>query len=100
MKTKRLIMSFATLLLTTLLIQAQNISDTNKINSSIDEYIKSVINDFQIPGLALAVVKDNNIYFEKAYGLKNLNTKDSLSVKSVFHMSSVSKPFVVTAYSL
>ena len=97
MKTKRLIMSFATLLLTTLLIQAQNISDTNKINSSIDEYIKSVINDFQIPGLALAVVKDNNIYFEKAYGLKNLNTKDSLSVKSVFHMSSVSKPFVVTA---
>jgi CubicO group peptidase (beta-lactamase class C family) len=63
----------------------------------IDKYLKSLVNSYQIPGLAFAVVKDNKIYMAKAYGVKNLDTKEPLTIESTFHMASVSKPFSATA---
>ena len=63
----------------------------------INDFIKSYMDDYQIPGLAIAIVKDNQIYFAEAYGVKNLNTKEPMTTNTIFHMASVSKPFSATA---
>jgi CubicO group peptidase (beta-lactamase class C family) len=78
-------------------IYAQEIFDEKSKDKRIDEYVKSIMDEFQIPGLALAVVKDNKIFKVKAYGVKNLDTKVPLTAESIFHMASVSKPFSATA---
>ncbi|MEZ5345918.1 MAG: serine hydrolase domain-containing protein [Pyrinomonadaceae bacterium] len=50
------------------------------------------------PGVAVSVVKDGNIVFEKGYGLANLEYKTPIKPSTVFHTASVSKQF--TAFSI
>ncbi len=52
---------------------------------------------FDIPGIAVGMIKDGDIIYTDAHGVKGLNTGDSLTTQSLFHMASVSKPFVATA---
>jgi CubicO group peptidase (beta-lactamase class C family) len=72
-------------------------SKSNEKERSIDKFIKSIMDANQIPGLAIAIVEDNQIFTAKAFGVKNLDTKEPITVESVFHMASVSKPFAATA---
>ncbi len=54
-------------------------------------------NAWEMPGLALGVIKNNRIIYSKGIGQLGLDDETSLSSKSLFHMASVSKPFVATA---
>lgn len=50
-----------------------------------------------IPGVVLGIIKNDEVVYAKALGVQGIDTNDPLTVKSVFHMASVSKPFVATA---
>ncbi|MBC7934763.1 MAG: serine hydrolase [Rhizobacter sp.] len=50
-----------------------------------------------IPGLAVAVLMNNELLYKKALGVENLATGKKLTSLSDFHMASVSKPFAGTA---
>jgi len=63
----------------------------------IDFYVRSFISATQIAGLAIAVVENDQITIAKAYGVKNLETMEPVTTKSIFHMASVSKTFAATA---
>ncbi len=78
-------------------IYAQEAVDENIKDELIDEYVKSIMDSFQIPGLSLAIIKDNTVFKANVYGVKNLDTKEPLAKESVFHMASVSKPFTAMA---
>lgn len=47
------------------------------------------------PGGAVAVVKDGEIIFKKAYGVANLEYNIPVTPSSIFHIASVSKQFTV-----
>lgn len=49
------------------------------------------------PGFAVAIVKDGEIIFNKAYGLANIESKEVLSPEHVFRIASHSKTFTATA---
>jgi CubicO group peptidase (beta-lactamase class C family) len=63
----------------------------------LDLYIQSFSTAFQIPGLAIAIIDSNKIFYTKALGYKNLDTKEPMTTNAIFHMASVSKPFTATA---
>jgi CubicO group peptidase (beta-lactamase class C family) len=51
-----------------------------------------------VPGFAIAVVEKNRIVYSAGFGVKNLNNKnEKISDRSLFHMASVTKPFVATS---
>ena len=52
---------------------------------------------FDLPGIALGLIKNDTIIYADAHGVKSLDTNDPLTTQSIFHMASVSKPFVATA---
>lgn len=52
---------------------------------------------FDAPGIAFGLIKNDTIIYADAHGVRSLDTKSPLTTKSVFHMASVSKPFVATA---
>lgn len=52
---------------------------------------------FDIPGLTIAVVKDGKIAYSHAYGVKNIENSEKMTTPCLFHMASVTKPFVATA---
>jgi beta-lactamase class C len=58
-----------------------------------DEHIKKNMADVQFPGLAVLVMKDNKVVFEKTYGVKSRYSTDTINTSSVFRLGSVSKGF-------
>ena len=52
----------------------------------------------QTPGVAVAIVKDGKIVFEKGYGMADLENDVPITPQTVFHVASVSKQF--TAFSI
>ncbi len=50
-----------------------------------------------MPGLTIAVVHKGKIVYSKAFGVKNIDTGETMTTRSLFHQASVTKPFVATA---
>jgi beta-lactamase class C len=66
------------------------------LEKAIDEY-ELQLNMMQLlsksPGAAVAIVKDSSIIYMKGFGVRELGTKDSVDVHTVFRIASVSKCF-------
>lgn len=52
---------------------------------------------FDAPGIAFGIIKNDTIVYANAHGVKSLSTQIPVTTSSLFHMASVSKPFVATA---
>ena len=74
----------------------QDIS-ANEINKEIENYIQKVIDKFEISGLTIAIIQEGSTIYTSAFGVRDLNTNEPLKPEYIFHMASVSKPFVATA---
>ena len=60
----------------------------------VDEYIEAEMQKQNIPGLALAVVKEGTTIKVKGYGLANVELKAPVTPETVFKIGSVSKPII------
>jgi len=70
------------------------------IKDSLDGYIVKGMEDWQIPGLAVAVVKDGKTIFMKGFGVQSLETKKPIDENTLFRIGSITKSFTGTAASL
>lgn len=68
-----------------------------EIETKLESIIKDVIEAYELPGLAIGIVKDSKIAYVRGFGYKNIDTRASITAKTLFHMASISKPFVATA---
>ena len=64
----------------------------------IDSVVELTMKTFDVPGIAVAIVKDGNIIHEKGYGVRSLNTGLKTDEHTLFGIASNSKAF--TAVSL
>ena len=60
----------------------------------VDAYIQAEMQKRNIPGLALAVVKEGKTIKAKGYGLANVELKVPVTPETVFKIGSVSKPII------
>jgi len=67
------------------------------IITDIDKYIDSCRISWQIPGMAVAVVKNDSVIFIKGYGVKEYNKPDKVDSKTVFGIASLTKAFTGAA---
>ena len=75
--------------------QQQPTSPDSTISTAIDEYVQGLMKKQGIPGLALAVVKDNQVIHQKNYGYANLEHQVPVSDQSIFRVYSLTKLIVV-----
>ena len=68
--------------------------------AALDEYIRTAMRDWGVPGLAIAVVKDDRAVFAKGYGVRNLATGEPVTAETVFGIGSVTKSFTATAVAM
>jgi CubicO group peptidase (beta-lactamase class C family) len=66
-------------------------------SDEIDDYIKQQMSDRRIPGLQLAIVKDNKIVKTANYGLSNIQDSVPVSNQTVFTINSMTKAFTGVA---
>lgn len=65
--------------------------------SFIENELKNYVKDFDIPGLSIAIMKDERLVYAQGIGLADKNDGDLVSPNSLFRIASVSKPFTATA---
>jgi CubicO group peptidase (beta-lactamase class C family) len=69
------------------------------VKDSLDSYIQQGMKDWNIPGLAIAIVKDGQVVVMKGYGVRDLQTKAPVDENTLFFIASNSKLFTGTALS-
>src|SRR5256885_8585720 len=67
------------------------------IKDSIDNYINIGMKDWNIPGLAIVIVKDGQVVLMKGYGVRNVETKEPVDENTLFMIASNSKLFTATS---
>jgi CubicO group peptidase (beta-lactamase class C family) len=68
-------------------------NDQNLINNKVKKYM----DDFNVPGLSIAVMKDGKLVFARGYGQSDKSNGNMVSPNSLFRIASVSKPITSTA---
>lgn len=59
----------------------------------IDKLVERTMQTFQVPGMAVAVIKDGNVIHSKGYGVSSLNSGKKTDENTLFGIASNSKAF-------
>lgn len=68
--------------------------------ADLDAHVARVMRELQVPGLALAVVKDGAVVLAKGYGVRRLGEPAAVDADSLFGIASNTKAFTCAALSL
>ncbi|MCB1023622.1 MAG: serine hydrolase, partial [Acidobacteria bacterium] len=66
----------------------------------MDEYVNKAMKEWEVPGLAIAVVKDDKVVFAKGYGVRELGKPDAVDEKTIFAIGSSSKAFTSASIAM
>lgn len=68
--------------------------------AGFDAYISRARGDWDVPGMAVAVVKDDTVVFARGYGVRALGTHDSVDTHTLFAIGSTTKAFTALSVGL
>lgn len=78
--------------LLTVSLSAQNKSqDAKAFIKEIDQKIPKLLNNFVVPGTAIAIIDDGEIVLQKAYGFADVNKGKQITTATGFNIGSISK---------
>ena len=66
----------------------------------LDAWIARAVRDWEVPGLAVAVVKDDTIAFAKGYGVRALGSSAPVTTSTLFANASTTKAFTALAVAM
>jgi len=67
---------------------------------ALDAYVSKARDDWQVPGVAIAVVKDDRLVFAKGYGLRELGKPEPVDENTLFAIASNTKAFTAAALAV
>jgi CubicO group peptidase (beta-lactamase class C family) len=70
------------------------------IKDSLERYIARGMKDWNIPGLAITIVKDGKVVFIKGFGVKEVGKPEKVDANTLFIIASNSKLFTGTSLAL
>ncbi len=87
------------LLLLLLLVQplAQAQSKTAVNLQKLDAYYQQALRDWDVPGMAIAIVRNDSVIFAKGYGVLNNKTGGKVDANTLFGIASNSKAYTAAA---
>lgn len=65
-----------------------------------DAYVQKAIKEWEVPGLALVVVKDGKVVLSKGYGVRELGTSNAVDSKTLFACASTTKAMTATCMGI
>ncbi|GHF17916.1 serine hydrolase [Kordiimonas sediminis] len=68
--------------------------------AEIDALVERALVEFNVPGIALGIIKDGRIIHNKGYGVRNLETGAPVTADTLFQIASNSKSMTATALGL
>src|SRR5919109_3964256 len=83
---------------TTLFAQRPNTPPS--LPRDFDAYVARVMRQFEVPGIAIAVVKDDRVVLTKGYGVRKLGEPTPVDEHTLFGIASNTKAFTATALGI
>ena len=87
-------------LLLCLLVQVAVVGQQVAPEPGFDEYVANAMKEWEVPGLAIAIVKDDRIVFAKGYGVRELGGTAAVDDHTLFAIGSSSKAFTAAALAM
>ena len=69
-------------------------------SANIDALVERTRAAFNVPGIAVAVVKDGKVVLEKGYGVRSIETKAPVTAHTLFRIASNTKAFTAAAMAI
>ena len=98
MRKKFLLLNLYLLLLVfPVFVFAQSLDEKLK---EIDVYAEKTRTEWNVPGIAIAIVKDDKVVFAKGYGVRELGKTDKVDENTLFAIASNSKAFTTASLAI
>jgi CubicO group peptidase (beta-lactamase class C family) len=68
--------------------------------AGFDDYVNKAIKDWEVPGVAIAIVKDDKIVLARGYGVKKFGDPAPVDERTLFAIGSSSKAFTSAAIAM
>ena len=68
--------------------------------NGFDDYVNKALREWEVPGLAIAIVKDDRIVLAKGYGVRKLGDPAPVNERTLFAIGSSSKAFTAAAIAM
>ncbi|WP_363796782.1 serine hydrolase [Lysobacter firmicutimachus] len=65
-----------------------------------DAYVEGVRRQFEVPGIAVAIVKDGRVVLERGYGVRELGKPETVDAHTLFAIASNTKAFTAASLSM
>lgn len=92
--------SWVALILLAALASGQAVRAQDSTLDGFDDYVIQALRDWQVPGLAIAVVKNDRVVFAKGYGVRGLGEPTPVDEKTIFAIGSSSKAFTAALVAM
>lgn len=69
-------------------------------STQVDDLAEKTLKAFNVPGIAVAIVKDGKVVHSKGYGVRSIITKQKVDENTLFGIASNSKAFTATALAI
>jgi len=67
---------------------------------SVDKLMTNMLRTWQIPGAAVAIVRNDVVVFAKGYGIKEIGGTEPVTADTLFQLASTSKAFTSTSLAM
>ncbi len=68
--------------------------------NGFDDYVNKAIRDWEVPGVAIAIIKDDRIVLAKGYGVRKLGDPSPVNEHTLFAIGSSSKAFTAALLAM
>jgi len=65
-----------------------------------DGFMSTIMEKWDVPGMAVAVVRDDEVIYQQGFGYKDLDSKEPIDPETIFAIGSSSKAFTAMALGL
>ena len=97
----RNICTISVLLCLFILFQSPVVAKTQSVNlKGFDRFVKRILQEWQVPGVAVTLVKDGRVILARGYGFRSLDEKLPVTGKTLFAIGSCTKAFTATAVGI
>ncbi|MFN8352905.1 MAG: serine hydrolase [Spirosomataceae bacterium] len=66
----------------------------------LDAFVSRMLNEWNVPGTSVAIVKDGKVLYTRGYGIKNLQTSELVTERTLFGIASCSKSFTAACLAI
>ena len=75
-------------------------AQTREPYPGLDRYVNKALQEWNVPGAAIAIVRNDSVIYAKGYGVRELGKPDPVDAKTIFGIGSNSKAFTAAALEM